>query len=176
MQVALLCAVEGHVPVEFKVPSHIVGQIDAEGCLLTLAKIYYLENELDCRTHFVGAKDSSGKRQRSFPALSLVARVRRRDEFYNTNVVVPMTVLVLVDLVAFVLPVHEPSERLSVSLTLLIVAVACVPEERGTESVAAIAPLQEKATDFQSQRTLPAKKTRMIYLLLLHTHRPTNSR
>ena len=62
------------MPVEFALPPAVVGHIDAEGCLIRLFKEYRMEAELEMSRVVVGARDSHGHRERSFPALRLVAR------------------------------------------------------------------------------------------------------
>lgn len=124
LTLSLLCAREGHVPVEFAVPTGIAGQIDARACLLTLHHSYSLDTTLSLKLATAGACDTTGERPRSFPALELAAHVHRYHSYYTINVTAPMFTLVGLAHLAFALPVSEPSDRLAVSLTVVLVTAA----------------------------------------------------
>ena len=63
-------------------------------------------------------------RQRSFPALQLRARVRRYPGYYTVNVAIPSGSFAALTFLAFFIPVDEPDARLTVSLTMVLVAAA----------------------------------------------------
>ena len=63
-------------------------------------------------------------RQSSFPALQIRARVTRYASFYVINIIAPMVGFVLLTLVAFCHLPENHSNRLGVSMTMVLVAAA----------------------------------------------------
>ena len=101
LRLSLLCAQEGHVPVEILVPEGVLGLIDTEECMPTLSQNFRLNSTFELTSIFVGSKDANGVRMRTFPALQLQARVRRYAAYYTANAVAPMGCFSLLTLVTF---------------------------------------------------------------------------
>lgn len=110
------CAQEGHIPVAIDLPPGFANYVDVEN--FTLSNHYHLDALMDVSV------DVSRGRTRTFPILKMTARARRVAGFYEINVCAPLGSFVLMTLTSFCLEPDNVEGRLSVSLTMVLVAVA----------------------------------------------------
>lgn len=59
-----------------------------------------------------------------FPCLDICTKVNRRVGFYIYNVMVPVFILVTMSFISFVIDIHNLTERLTITLTLMLTLVA----------------------------------------------------
>lgn len=111
------CALEGKVPVVFTGLHTAVEVVDVEN--FSLQNTWDIEKRLEVHCESVSPMEG-----RTYPLLKFTAHVNRKPWFYVWNVIVPMSMLSLAAFLQFEVAESDVADRASISLTLLLTAVA----------------------------------------------------
>lgn len=111
------CAREGPVPVELRLDPFIIRGV--EGTEFALRNTWHLASEMDLDVTEVYSSNT-----RHFPALRISASIRRRPLFFLVNVALPASLLSLMALLQFCMPVGDVGERMAYSSTLMLTIVS----------------------------------------------------
>lgn len=126
VNLVLCCRKQGKLACELVIPHGAAGYVIADGN--HLHQLFKIKATADEDGQPCGECDlevyDHGRKGREFPALSCAVTVRRRPGFFLTNVTVPMGLFSLLSLMQFQLPTEDVTDRLSISLTLLLTAAA----------------------------------------------------
>jgi len=112
-----ICAMEGAVPVKFTGLYNAVEVVDVDN--FALQNTWTLEKRLE-----VTEDEVSPMEGRTYPVLIFTAHVNRHFGFYVWNVALPMSMLSLAAFLQFEVDEQDVADRASISLTLLLTAVA----------------------------------------------------
>lgn len=121
VHVTCLCANEKSVPVRLEIPQNqrqYKARVDMEN--FTLSNVWRLENAVMVSDKSILAKELG----LSYPGIKFQTHVHRRAGYYYINVCAPLACLVLLALCQFAIAPEDVADRLSVSLTLLLTAIA----------------------------------------------------
>ena len=113
-----LCANEKKVPVRLEVPEGGLVTVDAEN--FALSNVWRLKQLVTIENRPISIKELG----LSYPGLRFVLCVHRRPGYYIVNVVMPTGLIVLLTGTQFQIAAEDVADRLSVSVTLLLTAVA----------------------------------------------------
>ena len=102
------------------------------GCVVTAGffahQLFRLKADVDEEGQPLGVVDLTrydhGRKGRQFPSIRASITVQRRPAFYVVNVAVPMALFSALSCLQFTMPPPDVSDRLSISLTLLLTATA----------------------------------------------------
>jgi len=111
------CACEGPVPVKFVEANS--PQLGVDTINFPHGNIWHLSPNLTAAFTTVGAS-----RQRRFPAVHIRAGVRRKCGFIIMNAAMPVSVISFLSLTTFFVPPEDTSDRLELSLAVLLTSVA----------------------------------------------------
>uniref|UniRef100_A0A7S4I2D5 Neurotransmitter-gated ion-channel transmembrane domain-containing protein n=1 Tax=Odontella aurita TaxID=265563 RepID=A0A7S4I2D5_9STRA len=121
--VSVNCANEGPVPVEFvdetRSSDGLVPQMGVDTLNFAFDDIWNLSPFVSPEITTVGATA-----KRRFPAVHLRACVSRKPYFILLNVAVPITCIAFLSLMTFFVPAEDTGDRLELSITILLTAVA----------------------------------------------------
>ena len=113
-----LCANEKKVPVRLEVPEGGLATVDAEN--FALSNVWRLRQKVAVENRPINMQELG----LSYPGLRFVLCVHRRPGYYIVNVVMPTGLIVLLTGTQFQIAAEDVADRLSVSVTLLLTAVA----------------------------------------------------
>ena len=113
-----LCANEKKVPVRLEVPEGCLATVDAEN--FALSNVWRLRQKVAVENRPINMQELG----LSYPGLRFVLCVHRRPGYYIVNVVMPTGLIVLLTGTQFQIAAEDVADRLSVSVTLLLTAVA----------------------------------------------------
>jgi hypothetical protein len=111
------CAKEGEIPVKFTGLEDAVEVVEVKE--FALQNTWEIEKKLEVETD-----ETSPMEGRTYPVLIFTAHVNRLPGFYLWNVIIPMSMLSLAGFLQFEVAKEDVADRASISLTLLLTAVA----------------------------------------------------